>query len=1064
MCSRLRVGLGLLGASCELALLVRSPAQQELLEQLRGACCPSRALAAAGKRGVALDKEIVLAAVQKDPECLEDLDDVWRADREVVLDSVRASGLALQFASEALRRDHSVVAQALEQDGDALQYASDELRSQRPLVLQAVRSKPSSLQHASDQLKDDRGFLLELLPLDGTLLKFAPKHLQQDKEVALAAVRRAGEALHFASAELRGDRELALEALAQNVDAWIYVEAPAREDKAVLLEALSGDGNLLAEISEPLRGCKELVLAAVTSRGTALQFASARLRADREVVLAAVSSHCDALQDAAPELKVSSDKEIMMAAVAQDGNMLMFAAEPLRNDRQLVTAALLCSGAKVLCHASEELRFGCVAPLALESITQPFRDSWGLPIPRTDLFGSYPLARGSLYSDNWLLAIYLWLEQLALQAVEELIQLHLCSDHAAEGWSSPLVANLPITRLGDLRQEDIARYVPIRKDLVSTLSHESTATKIYQWIMAYQESKSYLSYTRVNARILACELLKEWAYAHRHLQDRDVEMQAVCRYKEFAAHLLYFHEKWAESEHGATRSKYLGQPHGILRSKHKETFVSLLVKVQEALAKLQVHLEKAENSESHCSVFLGQVVELFQNLLDQAAGICFLGPTEHSQDLTEGHEDFSLEVLAKQRLAIQGHQSEVFWSTDWGRVLDAALRQGDPEKFQALGSWLIFYQEKGTACKMCRYYSQSAAEQRLRQMPRAAILLGPGPEYRRTLNRKDLEHQVEPLIEAIDAHLLVIGAKEPELNQVPEVAETDGDLWDFLQSETPAPLASRISHTLEHLPEEDAGQGYARARALSMGDCSTNGSTRRRGQSESSIDTEAVEELGSLGQEVELVRAKWTAQNWSRSGLAADGASPEALPQVVLQMAEDLATLLEIRRTILGPLEGVCVQLGTLRSRRVLHTALARLTLHVDHFVECAMQFHQLFEAKLFDSLRSTEKPAFLSVQKPPVQRSYRRCFQRALALRKEIVKKVQKLAEAMPLQSTEDEQCSFEQLKTSMTALAQALWTGPPNPALADGRLLALGDQRRFVAKVGPIGAPKLCFWAAEL
>ncbi|CAJ1450503.1 unnamed protein product [Effrenium voratum] len=218
---------------------------------------------------------------------------------------------------------------------------------------------------------------------------------------------------------------------------------------------------------------------------------------------------------------------------------------------------------------------------------------------------------------------------------------------------------------------------------------------------------------------------------------------------------------------------------------------------------------------------------------------------------------------------------------------------------------------------------------------------------------------------------------------------------------------------------------------------------RRRGQSESSIDTEAVEELGSLGQEVELVRAKWTAQNWSRSGLAADGASPEALPQVVLQMAEDLATLLEIRRTILGPLEGVCVQLGTLRSRRVLHTALARLTLHVDHFVECAMQFHQLFEAKLFDSLRSTEKPAFLSVQKPPVQRSYRRCFQRALALRKEIVKKVQKLAEAMPLQSTEDEQCSFEQLKTSMTALAQALWTGPPNPALADGRLLALGDQR---------------------
>ena len=41
-----------------------------------------------------------------------------------------------------------------------------------------------------------------------------------------------------------------------------------------------------------------------------------------------------------------------------------------------------------------------------------------------------------------------------------------------------------------------------------------------------------------------------------------------------------------------------------------------------------------------------------------------------------------------------------------------------------------------------------------------------------------------------------------------------------------------------------------------------------------------------------------------------------------------------LARTILLPLEGVCMQLGTLRSRRLLHAALARLSLHVDHFVE----------------------------------------------------------------------------------------------------------------------------------
>ncbi|CAK9088278.1 unnamed protein product, partial [Durusdinium trenchii] len=178
--------------------------------------------------------------------------------------------------------------------------------------------------------------------------------------------------------------------------------------------------------------------------------------------------------------------------------------------------------------------------------------------------------------------------------VAELIQLHLVETDTGSGsWHSPVVANLPTSRLGDMKQEEIAKLVPIRKDLVSSFSHESTATKVYQWIMAYEEAKGYLNYTRVNARILACELLKEWAYEHRHLGDRGIDVHCLCRYKEFAGHLLYFHDRWADTEHGATRSKILGQPHGIIRSKNKETFVSTLVKVHEALAKLQQSLEKA---------------------------------------------------------------------------------------------------------------------------------------------------------------------------------------------------------------------------------------------------------------------------------------------------------------------------------------------------------------------------------------------------------------------------------------------------------------------------------------
>ena len=55
-----------------------------------------------------------------------------------------------------------------------------------------------------------------------------------------------------------------------------------------------------------------------------------------------------------------------------------------------------------------------------------------------------------------------------------------------------------------------------------------------------KESKGYLSYTRVNARILTCELLKEWAYEHRHFSDREMDLHVMCRYKERPGRVVLF--------------------------------------------------------------------------------------------------------------------------------------------------------------------------------------------------------------------------------------------------------------------------------------------------------------------------------------------------------------------------------------------------------------------------------------------------------------------------------------------------------------------------------------------
>ena len=79
-----------------------------------------------------------------------------------------------------------------------------------------------------------------------------------------------------------------------------------------------------------LRRDREVVLAAVRQRGDALLYAAEELRHDRQVVLAAVEQTKWALQYAPEQLK--HDPKVVLAAVKNCGGALRFASEELRKD------------------------------------------------------------------------------------------------------------------------------------------------------------------------------------------------------------------------------------------------------------------------------------------------------------------------------------------------------------------------------------------------------------------------------------------------------------------------------------------------------------------------------------------------------------------------------------------------------------------------------------------------------------------------------------------------------------------------------------------------------------
>eukprot|EP01051_Picozoa_sp_SAG22_P020497 SAG22_NODE_4161_length_1362_cov_19.376880_3_plen_253_part_01 len=127
----------------------------------------------------------------------------------------------------------------------------------------------------------------------------------------------------------------------------VAVEALRRADGG-LAEAvgLLAAGLVLEHAAAELQGDREVVLAAVAQDGGALVYAAEGLRGDREVVLAAVAQDGGALGHAAEGLR--GDREVVLAAVAQYGQsaglVLEHAAAELQGDREVVLAAVAQDG------------------------------------------------------------------------------------------------------------------------------------------------------------------------------------------------------------------------------------------------------------------------------------------------------------------------------------------------------------------------------------------------------------------------------------------------------------------------------------------------------------------------------------------------------------------------------------------------------------------------------------------------------------------------------------------------------------------------------------------------
>lgn len=186
-------------------------------------------------------------------------------------------------------------------------HFSPEIWANREVVLLAVKNNGSALQFAHDDLKKDQDVVMHACLEQNGAFKYASDELKQDRSFVLKLVSQAGKSLKHAAPELQKDVEILAAAAthtskALNADHhtnsvkadkfpyWMY------KNKNAMLAIVSRDGFMLSKAEfEPLSDDRDVVMAAVKQNGNALAYASNRLKADREVVKTAYLQNPDSL-------------------------------------------------------------------------------------------------------------------------------------------------------------------------------------------------------------------------------------------------------------------------------------------------------------------------------------------------------------------------------------------------------------------------------------------------------------------------------------------------------------------------------------------------------------------------------------------------------------------------------------------------------------------------------------------------------------------------------------------------------------------------------------------------
>jgi len=187
----------------------------------------------------------------------------------------------------------------------------------------------------SKELEDDMNLALQLPPSDSLIQVMLVKRPLEQAEW-LAKLERDPHALRRAPGCIQDDRQVVLAAIQQDALALRHASPNLRGDKEVVLAALRRDGEALKYASDELKADKAIVMAAIEKTGKALHAAAENLRADRDFIIEAASQDASASLLRYAPTEVREDRNVILAALRRNWQAIHHVPRTFLEDEEVV--------------------------------------------------------------------------------------------------------------------------------------------------------------------------------------------------------------------------------------------------------------------------------------------------------------------------------------------------------------------------------------------------------------------------------------------------------------------------------------------------------------------------------------------------------------------------------------------------------------------------------------------------------------------------------------------------------------------------------------------------------